>query len=306
MTPPTAGTILRMKKAGMKNTGETVTKKKLPSIKNRIRGLERFLKRPDLEDSIREAKEQQLKQLQSEFQNKSDLSSKVEAEKEFVLKYKRIRFFERRKLMRKFQQLTKKILDNKDDGDKDDDDKTRDAAALAKVENQLKYIFFYPKQESYLSLFPRKPLKSEMLRKQNELLAKATELFDMASEVQCREFQNFCVSESSSKTVKVRRDKTDLEPCPKKQRMVTVESDTNNQPPGQVSGLNTPSSSSSESESSSSSSSPTTPIKRASPRPVQEKGTTKTKDKKLTQKVAADMESSIVCVGEIEQDEFFL
>ncbi|RHY33931.1 hypothetical protein DYB34_013980, partial [Aphanomyces astaci] len=60
------GTILRMKKTDVK------PKKKTPSLKNKIRNLERFLKKDTLPEDMRLAKEEELKELQRQTEGKQE------------------------------------------------------------------------------------------------------------------------------------------------------------------------------------------------------------------------------------------
>ncbi|RHY31737.1 hypothetical protein DYB32_003209 [Aphanomyces invadans] len=90
MGRPTAGTILRMKKAQVK------PKKKNPSLKNKIRNLERFLKK-DVQEELKEL------QKQTEGKQEEDRS------REITLKFKKVRFFDRRRLMRLLKKLKRQL-----------------------------------------------------------------------------------------------------------------------------------------------------------------------------------------------------
>uniref|UniRef100_A0AAV1U7J2 rRNA-processing protein EFG1 n=1 Tax=Peronospora matthiolae TaxID=2874970 RepID=A0AAV1U7J2_9STRA len=100
---PTAGTRLRFKNARSKKVQHV---KKLPSLKNRIRGLERFLSRGGIADATRRAKKAELQQLKEEYEKKDQAA----VEKQNAEKCKRPRFFERVKVMRKLRQ-TKKCIE---------------------------------------------------------------------------------------------------------------------------------------------------------------------------------------------------
>ncbi|WIA21303.1 hypothetical protein OEZ85_000535 [Tetradesmus obliquus] len=77
---------------------------KLRSFKNQIRGIERLLRKEDLEPRVRAAKEQQLQQLKE----KQEAQQRSEREKRLATKYHKIRFFERVKVERQIQKMMAK------------------------------------------------------------------------------------------------------------------------------------------------------------------------------------------------------
>jgi hypothetical protein len=59
----------------------------MPSIKNQMRGIERLLRKPDLDPRVRASKEQQLAELQA----KQEALSRTEREKRLATKYHKAR-----------------------------------------------------------------------------------------------------------------------------------------------------------------------------------------------------------------------
>ncbi|TMW64901.1 hypothetical protein Poli38472_009068 [Pythium oligandrum] len=180
--PPTAGTRLRFKKVLSKKPFKK--QKKVPSLKNRIRALERFLKRDNIDAETKSAKEKELDQLHQERDGKVQ----VEEEKKIAEKYKKPRFFERVKLMRKLKQAQSHM------------EKASDAKEKRKYEKEyekhrqdLIYIYYFPKAEPYISLFPAKPLSENVLKRQAELRAAATKQFDEEQPLDA--FHKFCYAD---------------------------------------------------------------------------------------------------------------
>eukprot|EP00644_Phytophthora_capsici_P018715 jgi/Phyca11/537808/estExt2_fgenesh1_pg.C_PHYCAscaffold_1820001 len=141
---------------------KTQQAKKVPSLKNRIRGLERFLSRGGLADATRRAKKAELKQLKEEHEQKE----KVVAEKKNAEKYKRPRFFERVKVMRKLRQAKNRI----------------------------------EQTEPYIALFPSAPHSEENQKRQKELRAEAIASFEKEQPTEA--FHQFCFNDSKGKDSK--------------------------------------------------------------------------------------------------------
>ena len=87
-------------------TNQYKSKKRVPSTKKKIRDIERLLTHKDLSEEIKTKKLQELKEL------KKKEKEKREAEK-FETRYKKIKFFEKRKVIRKLEKCRKNLL-NKD------------------------------------------------------------------------------------------------------------------------------------------------------------------------------------------------
>ncbi|KAG1711610.1 hypothetical protein DVH05_008858 [Phytophthora capsici] len=185
---PTAGTRLRFKNSRSKKTQQA---KKVPSLKNRIRGLERFLSRGGLADATRRAKKAELKQLKEEHEQKE----KVVAEKKNAEKYKRPRFFERVKVMRKLRQAKNRIEQATDDAERAEHEKK-----FKTYREEMMYIYYYPKTEPYIALFPSAPHSEENQKRQKELRAEAIASFEKEQPTEA--FHQFCFNDSKGKDSK--------------------------------------------------------------------------------------------------------
>jgi hypothetical protein len=82
----------------------------------------------------------------------------------FEEKYKKVRFFERRKLERKKERLQKEILK---------EDTVEKRRELDAVLNDIKYVKFYPLSYKYYSLFPKNDADNkEMIEKRDKMRKK--------------------------------------------------------------------------------------------------------------------------------------
>ncbi|EQC28616.1 hypothetical protein SDRG_13695 [Saprolegnia diclina VS20] len=171
---PTAGTILRLKKAGAK------PKKKTLSLKNKLRNLERLLKKDTLPEDIRTAKTQELADLQAQVETKLQ----QETEREISLKYRKVKFFDRRRVMRTLKKLKAQIT------------ATRTKAleeAYEAAKKDMMYIFYYPKGEKYINLFAEKTKKQhsdDELARQGELKEAAIKAYK--AQKSHADFDNYC------------------------------------------------------------------------------------------------------------------
>ncbi|CAI4063056.1 hypothetical protein SKDZ_07G5110 [Saccharomyces kudriavzevii ZP591] len=120
-------------------------------IKRRIRDLERLLrkKKDILPSTVIIEKERNLQALRLELQN-NELKNKIKAN---AKKYHMVRFFEKKKALRKYNKLLKKS--NESTVDKDLQDKLR----AAKIE--LCYVINFPKTEKYIALYPKDVLSTD-------------------------------------------------------------------------------------------------------------------------------------------------
>ncbi|ETN17672.1 hypothetical protein PPTG_05417 [Phytophthora nicotianae INRA-310] len=182
---PTAGTRLRFKNARSKKPQQA---KKVPSLKNRIRGLERFLSRGGVADATRRAKKAELEQLKEEH----DKKEKTALERKNAEKYKRPRFFERVKVMRKLRQAKNRLDQATDDAERAEHEKKFKTYC-----KEMMYIYYYPKAEPYISLFPSTPHSEEDQKRQKELRAEAISRFE--KEQPTEEFHQFCFNDGKSK-----------------------------------------------------------------------------------------------------------
>ena len=79
-------------------------KQKKPTMKKRVRDLERFLDREGVPEEIREAKKKELKELKKQ-------SKKQKEALKFQMKYKKIKFTEKRKVIRLMEKVKKQITE---------------------------------------------------------------------------------------------------------------------------------------------------------------------------------------------------
>ncbi|CAI5722701.1 unnamed protein product [Peronospora effusa] len=183
---PTAGTRLRFKTVRGKKVSQTT--KKVPSLKNRIRGLERFLSRGGLSDAARRAKKAELKQLQDEHEKKDQ----VAMEKKNAEKYKRPRFFERVKVMRKLRQAKNCIEQAKNEAERAEHEKK-----FKKYREKMMYIYYYPKSEPYIPLFLSASHSKENQKRQKKLRKEAIARFEKEQPIDA--FHQFCFNDGKSK-----------------------------------------------------------------------------------------------------------
>ncbi|KAG6969701.1 hypothetical protein JG688_00005216, partial [Phytophthora aleatoria] len=179
---PTAGTRLRFKNARSKKPQQA---KKVPSLKNRIRGLERFLSRGGIADATRRVKKAELEQLKEEHEKKEN----VALEKKNTEKYKR-----RVKVMRKLRQAKNRIEQATDDAERSEHEKK-----FKTYREEMMYIYYYPKAEPYLSLFPSTPHSEENQKHQKELRAEAIARFEKEQPTEA--FHQFCFNDKDSSSV---------------------------------------------------------------------------------------------------------
>lgn len=110
-------------------------KKRKPTLKKQLRDAQRLAERMGLPSEIKEKKDQEIKSL------KKNLKRQKEAQR-FELKYKKIKFIEKRKVIRKLDQTNSLVEAAERQGDQ-----KSIATLLAerdKLKNDLLYINHYP------------------------------------------------------------------------------------------------------------------------------------------------------------------
>ncbi|ODV95076.1 hypothetical protein PACTADRAFT_50895, partial [Pachysolen tannophilus NRRL Y-2460] len=122
-------------------------------LKKKIRDIERLLKKDNLRSDVRVNNERALKTLKADLTN-TELNLKAQ---KISKKYHMVRFFERKKAIRKLKQAQKnlEILENTDKSAKKDIKKAR--KILRHCEIDLAYVINFPKTEKYISLYPNDP-----------------------------------------------------------------------------------------------------------------------------------------------------
>ncbi|MCO5601699.1 hypothetical protein L7F22_055822 [Adiantum nelumboides] len=124
-------------------------KAKIVSIKNQIRSVERVLRKA-LPWEVKDVQQKRLEILKRQ----AELHAHAELERKMTLRYRKVKFFERRKIergIRRLERLQRAAADNLTE------DLARQAADMAQKLGQLKedleYVRFFPKTEKYVSLF---------------------------------------------------------------------------------------------------------------------------------------------------------
>jgi len=138
--------------------------RKKGSFKQQIRGVERYLKRTDISEESRFFQTKKLEELKKALNSREQ----VDKEKKRAKQYHGIKFFEKKKVMRKLKQLRKR----REKGDAADNSVLLEE--LEAAEDNLAYIIYFPKGKKYVSLFPSKDADNkDMLAKRAKLLVEA-------------------------------------------------------------------------------------------------------------------------------------
>lgn len=116
--------------------------------RKKIKSLEGLLERDNLPADVRIEKERALKALRADLKN---TMFRLKTQKR-AKKYHMVRFFERKKALRKLKQATKVFDEATEAGVKKDIKKARRALHHCQVD--VAYVFMYPKSEKYISLYP--------------------------------------------------------------------------------------------------------------------------------------------------------
>lgn len=117
-------------------------------LKKKIRDVERLLKRDSLNGTTRTENERKLKALKVQLANSSlNLQAKKNAKK-----YHMVRFFEKKKAVRKLKQAIKTLEEAKKTEVKKDIKKARKSVKFCEID--LVYTIMFPKNEKYISLYP--------------------------------------------------------------------------------------------------------------------------------------------------------
>ncbi|KZT34615.1 hypothetical protein SISSUDRAFT_966253, partial [Sistotremastrum suecicum HHB10207 ss-3] len=115
-------------------------------VKSSIRQAKRLLAKDNIPADLRLETERRLKALEGDL----EAAERSRKERTMVLRYRRVKFFDKQKLCRKIAK-TKKLLSSAE---------TRDADrpvledTLFSLRVDLNYVLNYPKLEPYIALFP--------------------------------------------------------------------------------------------------------------------------------------------------------
>ncbi|KAJ1760990.1 18S rRNA maturation protein [Coemansia sp. RSA 2523] len=127
----------------------------LTACKKQVRNVTRLLTRQTLNSATRTDLERRLKALTI---LQSQMSS-AQTDKTNASRYHSIKFFERKKVIRKLTQLEKKIEKDGKDGLEDE---------LTELLVSLNYTTYYPDEYKYISLFPADPTKTTSETKERQ------------------------------------------------------------------------------------------------------------------------------------------
>ena len=117
-------------------------------INKKIRDISRLLKKDNLPAHVRVENERTLKALRVELSN----TERVSKAKKTAKKYHMVRFFERKKAIRKLKQARKHLEEMKATDVRKDVKKARKVVHHSEVD--VAYVVLFPKEEKYISLYP--------------------------------------------------------------------------------------------------------------------------------------------------------
>jgi hypothetical protein len=137
-----------------------------PSTKNKIRSIQRTLDRKG--DKIPPEIQEKLRSRVDSLKKDYDTVKLVEKEREYALQYRRIKFFERKKLERKLSQYTKSLEDKSLSAKETKTLKKKRDAVLA----DLQYVLYFPRDMRYVSILNNPREVTEKLRSTEEFQAK--------------------------------------------------------------------------------------------------------------------------------------
>jgi uncharacterized Zn finger protein (UPF0148 family) len=190
--PPNSGRGLGVR------SKEIVKKTKNASIKNQIRSIQRLL-RKNISQEVKEVQEKKLADLRKliELQDQSKLERKM------ALRYRKVKFFERRKIERRIRRLEKQQRAALEHTGEDLEMQAGEIShQLAQLKEDLEYVRFFPKTEKYLSLFmggndPDLVAKRNKLREliKANLVAAAASGIDIEAETGSDDDGNMDISE---------------------------------------------------------------------------------------------------------------
>lgn len=147
-------------------------------LKKKIRDIQRLLKKENLGADVRIENERALKGLNVELQN-TQLNLKA---KDISKKYHMVRFFEKKKAIRKLKQSKKQLEEVTKTDVKKDIKKARRLVKHGEID--LAYVMMFPKTEKYISLYPN-PKENDEVDMSNPKAKKGTQL----TEQRRREFR---------------------------------------------------------------------------------------------------------------------
>ncbi|KAG6878006.1 hypothetical protein C0993_000966 [Termitomyces sp. T159_Od127] len=116
-------------------------------IKAALRQARRLVAKDKLAANVRVETERRIRALEADLAQ----AEVARAERANATRYHKVKFFERKKVVRRLTQTKKRLESTADD---DDASKPRLLQTLADLRVDLNYILHYPKTKKYISLFP--------------------------------------------------------------------------------------------------------------------------------------------------------
>ncbi|KAI5117981.1 hypothetical protein M0805_009198 [Coniferiporia weirii] len=120
-------------------------------LKSALRQTRRLLAKDNLDADVRVETERRLRSLEADLQT----AERKRKERAIATRYHKIKFFERKKVLRKINQVKRELEACPEDGSASSKKaSTQLENALFELRVDLNYITHYPKLEKYISLFP--------------------------------------------------------------------------------------------------------------------------------------------------------
>ena len=146
----------RRKRQKPNNAGPKSFKKAHPvnELKNQVRSLKRLLERNEsLPANVRVEKERALQTTQHELEE----AQQAQKRSDMIGKYHKVRFFDRKKAMKRLKQAQKELRAHQED----DVVRVELVKAVDDAEVEVNYAQYCPLDQPYFSLFPRKKAEKE-------------------------------------------------------------------------------------------------------------------------------------------------
>ncbi|XP_073251933.1 uncharacterized protein [Porites lutea] len=153
--------------AGKAAQGGANKNKQPKSLKNKLRDVQRLLKKSDLPATVRVVQERMLEVLKETIKDKA----KEDKEKIIIQRCKKVKFFEKRKLFRKYKTCLRELKECSEN-----EERNALWKELEEIKLQWNYIIHFPQDVKYISLFPATSYTNvEVLQKQEQILKDISE-----------------------------------------------------------------------------------------------------------------------------------
>ena len=147
------------------------------TTKKQIRDIKRLLDRTNIPEEVRTAKKALLLELKKESKNKREAEL-------FESKYKKIKFTEKRKVVRQMENVRSVFNKSNLSGE----ERAGMEENLKTMQDQLNYINHFPITQKYISLFPKKDDEKSKKRRE-EAMEKVLKLASVKQSVRERDLQ---------------------------------------------------------------------------------------------------------------------